>query len=644
VSKRKLLLADDSITIQKVVNLTFADEGIEVISVSDGDSAMQKLTEITPDLVMADVHMPGISGYQMCEKIRESQQFGSTPVILLVGSFEPFDEEEAKRVGADDYLTKPFQSIRQLVSKVTTLLEAGRQSNNHSNNSVDSDNLFVETPILNETPVFTEQPISYEETVSNTQNTSTFGQIEESTSAPISTGYSDFTSDIKTNNDDVIEINNDDEVIETFSDFSSSPTNFDTSNLDDEMIQTSYVNNNDFEETELSTNLKTIENLEVENKIDDFATTQEMSVEEIQEVITSEKALAEEKVLAEESIGITTGNFQLETEDYSTDSEDGGVIEVEETLDTFSFDDSLTNIPKESVLEPQVEEKASFEPVFESFQTESSTILETEEKIENSMETEVNETGFDFVKPTENVEIISETTTEPDIETMPLPDSLSILDIDELNPLDIAPREEDFVLSESIDDEELLVDDIANFVQPNEKVIEEKMLDSFENEEVYANEIEQTPIIETESITEPIAETNSEPITEKLDDPIVETEPEPIAETEPDFANDESINDETNSNEIIASGVIASGAVAGTALLSQETIVEEKTELAETVSNVETNSNPNFTLTDDMIELIANRVVQKLSERVVREIAWEIVPQHADLIIKKMVEDKLKEN
>ncbi|MCU0238860.1 MAG: response regulator [Pyrinomonadaceae bacterium] len=630
MSKRKLLLADDSITIQKVVNLTFADEGIEVISVSDGDSAMQKLTEITPDLVMADVHMPGISGYQMCEKIRESQQFGSTPVILLVGSFEPFDEEEAKRVGADDYLTKPFQSIRQLVSKVTTLLEAGRQSNNHSNNSVDSNNPFVETPILTETPVFTEQPISYEETVSNTQNTSTFGQIEESISAPISTGYSDFTSDITTNNDDVIEINNDDEVIETFSDFSSSPTNFDTSNLDDEMIQTSYVSNNDFEETELSTNLQTIENLEVENKIDDFATTQEMSVEEIQEVITSEKALAEE------SIGITTGNFQLETEDYSTDSENDGVIEVEETLDTFSFDDSLTNIPKESVLEPQIEEKASFEPVFESFQTESSTILETEEKIENSIETEVNETGFDFVKPTENVEVISETTTEPDIETMPLPDSLSILDIDELNPLDIAPREEDFVLSESIDDEELLVDDIANFVQPNEKVIEEKMLDSFENEEVYANEIEQTPIIETESINESIAETNSEPITEKLDEPIVETEP--------DFANDESINDETNSNEIIASGVIASGAVAGTALLSQETIVEEKTELAETVSNVETNSNTNFTLTDDMIELIANRVVQKLSERVVREIAWEIVPQHADLIIKKMVEDKLKEN
>jgi CheY-like chemotaxis protein len=124
VSKRKLLLADDSITIQKVVNLTFADEGIEVISVGDGDSAMEKINESAPDLVLADVNMPGLSGYQICERIKQGAQTQAIPVILLVGSFEPFDEAEAYRVGADDYLTKPFQSIRQLVSKVSELLEA----------------------------------------------------------------------------------------------------------------------------------------------------------------------------------------------------------------------------------------------------------------------------------------------------------------------------------------------------------------------------------------------------------------------------------------------------------------------------------------------------------------------------------------
>lgn len=122
MSKRKLLLADDSITIQKVVNLTFADEGIEVIAVGDGDSALRKFDEFIPDLVMADVNMPGKSGYEVCRLIKNTDETRNIPVILLVGSFEPFDETEAKEAGADDFLTKPFQSIRQLVNKVTDLL------------------------------------------------------------------------------------------------------------------------------------------------------------------------------------------------------------------------------------------------------------------------------------------------------------------------------------------------------------------------------------------------------------------------------------------------------------------------------------------------------------------------------------------
>ena len=126
MSQRKLLLADDSITIQKVVNLTFADEGIEVITVSDGNSAMERLAETAPDLVLADVNMPGLNGYELCEKIRATEHLKNTPVILLVGSFEPFDEEKAKTVGADDFLTKPFQSIRQLVNKVMELLNSSR--------------------------------------------------------------------------------------------------------------------------------------------------------------------------------------------------------------------------------------------------------------------------------------------------------------------------------------------------------------------------------------------------------------------------------------------------------------------------------------------------------------------------------------
>jgi CheY-like chemotaxis protein len=128
VAGRKLLLADDSVTIQKVVDLTFADEGMQVTTVGNGALALQKLEEMSPDIVLVDIHMPGMSGYEVCEHIKRDERFRHIPVMLLVGSFEPFDEAEARRVGADDHLTKPFQSIRQLVSRVGALL-GGRDTN-----------------------------------------------------------------------------------------------------------------------------------------------------------------------------------------------------------------------------------------------------------------------------------------------------------------------------------------------------------------------------------------------------------------------------------------------------------------------------------------------------------------------------------
>ncbi len=118
---RKLLLADDSITIQKVVDLTFADEGVNVLCTSNGREAIAALEEFSPDIVLADVFMPEMNGYEVCEYIKQNDKFKNIPVMLLVGSFEPFDEEEARRVGANDILTKPFQSIRRLIEKVGLL-------------------------------------------------------------------------------------------------------------------------------------------------------------------------------------------------------------------------------------------------------------------------------------------------------------------------------------------------------------------------------------------------------------------------------------------------------------------------------------------------------------------------------------------
>ncbi len=122
----RILLADDSITIQKVVNRAFADEGIEVVAVSNGDHAERQMAEVNPDLVLADIFMPGKNGYELCEFIKQTPQFRHIPVVLLVGAFEPFDQAEARRVGADDHLTKPFE-FRTLVDTVRRLMSQSAQ-------------------------------------------------------------------------------------------------------------------------------------------------------------------------------------------------------------------------------------------------------------------------------------------------------------------------------------------------------------------------------------------------------------------------------------------------------------------------------------------------------------------------------------
>ncbi|MEQ1604588.1 MAG: response regulator [Pyrinomonadaceae bacterium] len=125
MTKPKLLLADDSVTIRKVVELTFADEGIDVSTVADAEMAMQRFVEIQPDIVLVDVGLDGTNGYRICEMIKADNATKHIPVLLLVGSFEPFDHDEAERVKADGFLTKPFHSIRDLVTRVQGLL--GRQ-------------------------------------------------------------------------------------------------------------------------------------------------------------------------------------------------------------------------------------------------------------------------------------------------------------------------------------------------------------------------------------------------------------------------------------------------------------------------------------------------------------------------------------
>jgi CheY-like chemotaxis protein len=117
---RTILLADDSLTIQKVVELTFADTEYEVVAVSSGDDLLKRLPEVRPDLVICDVIMPGRDGYDVCQEIKSSSEFLHLPVILLTGTFEPFDRDRAIAVGCSEIITKPFEA-KKLVDAVERL-------------------------------------------------------------------------------------------------------------------------------------------------------------------------------------------------------------------------------------------------------------------------------------------------------------------------------------------------------------------------------------------------------------------------------------------------------------------------------------------------------------------------------------------
>lgn len=118
---KQILLADDSITIQKVIALTFAGEDYRITAVDNGADAITKAREIMPDIILADVVMPQKNGYEVCQTVKNDPDLQSIPVLLLAGTFEPFDEDEAKRAGADGYIIKPFES-QSVIQKVRDLI------------------------------------------------------------------------------------------------------------------------------------------------------------------------------------------------------------------------------------------------------------------------------------------------------------------------------------------------------------------------------------------------------------------------------------------------------------------------------------------------------------------------------------------
>jgi CheY-like chemotaxis protein len=124
---KKLLLADDSVTIQRVIELTFSGEDVQVLTASDGEEALTRIATDKPDIVLADIGMPKRSGYDVSAFVKGQPELSHIPVLLLAGAFEPVDDAKAREVHCDGVLVKPFEP-QQVIARVRELIGGAKGS------------------------------------------------------------------------------------------------------------------------------------------------------------------------------------------------------------------------------------------------------------------------------------------------------------------------------------------------------------------------------------------------------------------------------------------------------------------------------------------------------------------------------------
>jgi CheY-like chemotaxis protein len=124
---KKLLLADDSVTIQRVIELTFSGEDVQVLTAGDGEEAIARIPKERPDIILADIGMPKRSGYEVSAFVKGNPELENIPVLLLAGAFEPVDEIKAKEARCDGVLVKPFEP-HHVIARVRELIGGAKGS------------------------------------------------------------------------------------------------------------------------------------------------------------------------------------------------------------------------------------------------------------------------------------------------------------------------------------------------------------------------------------------------------------------------------------------------------------------------------------------------------------------------------------
>jgi two-component system alkaline phosphatase synthesis response regulator PhoP len=122
VQRKRILVVDDEVYIVHILEFSLNMEGYEVISATSGEEALQKIAVEPPDLVVLDIMMPGMGGYDVCRRLRADERTRAIPIIFLSAKDSPCDRDQGLELGANAYITKPF-GPRRLIEEIEGLLE-----------------------------------------------------------------------------------------------------------------------------------------------------------------------------------------------------------------------------------------------------------------------------------------------------------------------------------------------------------------------------------------------------------------------------------------------------------------------------------------------------------------------------------------
>jgi len=575
---RKLLLADDSITIQKVVELTFTDEGFVVTTVGDGEQALQKLAEEMPDIVLADVFMPGKSGYEVCERIKQDKRFQHIPVMLLVGSFEPYNEAEARRVGANDVLTKPFQSIRQLVNKVGALLGGGGDAK-HDAAETQNEERRDDAPASS---IYTRAAeTSHAETSTDDVNSS-HTRLSESISQPnTNEPREEATAHIGEAAPD-----------NTFSDPS----------LDDAMIEATPAENFTHSHDDTARNTTPLSPVEVRDVLGatantkSTASTNSSSDESFDHEIpgtTEEHGLGDETLLSFAHVDASAHDVEEHGNETMNDAEQHA-FSTHIMAGTHASDDTLLDLDDIASPSAAAVEADDF-------------ILDLRDEFNHVPDTDSTETAL----PPSSSLLSPPTDEHASFDAAPIQaddEAATLLDFEE-EMIEAAPQTAAYTEAQNISENE----------QTNVLSVEEPFAAHAETNEPSHASFVATNEQENYGEEAHAEETSALAMTE-MPETAAADESSPVASGEVAVPQWDSANTHT----------------------SEENFQETPAQLATTQQQEEQPPGEISAqqLSPEIIEQIARRVVEHLSEKVLREIAWEVVPQLAELMIKRRLEEE----